>query len=411
MVRTEQWMDIKELERQGVSQRQIARQTGLSRNTVARLLNQKVPTAFQAPERASKLDPFKPFVRQRWETYALSATRLFEDIQAQGYSGSVNLVQRYLRSLKEQQRLDARATVRFETAPGEQAQADWAYTRDIEGRKAYVFVLVLSFSRLLYVELTDSMSLPALLRCHQNAFTFLGGVPQRILYDNMAQVRQVASRTLNPLMADFAAHYGFSVRTHRPYRPRTKGKVERAISYVEDNFLNGRDFDTLQEANGHALSWMHKANSRIHGTTGEKPVVLFETEKSKLAALDQLVPYVLAQHFNRRVDVESFVQVARSRYSVPPEYIGQQVIVVLGEQKVTVRLGQMIIATHRIAERPGACVADPDHVTALWSKTVPQEVLEAARAGKSSQQRKPEDEPHQLTPQVRPLSVYAELFQ
>ena len=196
MIRTEQWMDIKELHRQGLSQRQIAKRTGLSRNTIARILDQKTSQPFQTPARKSKLDPFKPFLRQRWEAYGLSAHRLLEDIQVQGYDGSVNLVQRYLKSLKQQQRLDARATVRFETAPGEQAQADWAYTKDIEGRKAYVFVLVLSFSRMTYVELTHSMTLPDLLRCHQNAFAFLGGVPSRILYDNMAQVQAPSFATL-----------------------------------------------------------------------------------------------------------------------------------------------------------------------------------------------------------------------
>lgn len=295
--------------------------------------------------------------------------------------------------------------MRFETGPGEQAQADWTYVQDIEGKKAYAFVLVLSFSRMLYVEMTGSMALPALLRCHQNAFAFFGGVPRRILYDNMAQVRQVASRALSPLMADFAAHYGFSVRTHRPYRPRTKGKVERAVGYVEDDFLRGRDFDTLQEANGHALTWMHKANQRVHGTTGEKPAALFETEKPKLAPVGAVAPYVLGQRFSRKVDVEGFVQVARARYSVPPEYIGQQVIVAVGEQKVTVRLGQTVVATHRPAERPGACVADPDHMAALWRKTVPQEVLEAAAAGQANPANARRDE---LAPQVRPLSVYQE---
>lgn len=404
MIRTEQWMDIKELHRQGLSQRQIAKRTGLARNTIARILDQKTPQPFQTPARKSKLDPFKPFLRQRWEAYGLSAYRLLEDIQAQGYDGSVNLVQRYLKSLKQQQRLDARATVRFETAPGEQAQADWAYTKDIEGRKAYVFVLVLSFSRMTYVELTHSMTLPDLLRCHQNAFAFFGGVPLRILYDNMAQVRKPGSRELNPLMADFAAHYGFSVRTHQPYRPRTKGKVERAVGYVEDNFLKGRDFDTLQEANGHALTWMHKANRRLHGTTREKPVVLFETEKPKLTPITAAVPYVLAQRFERRVDVEGFVQVSRTRYSVPPEYIGQPVIVVLGEQKVTVRQGQTIIATHRPAERPGACVADPEHLAALWRRTIPRELpAEAASTREAG--------PERLAPQVRPLSVYEEFAQ
>src|SRR5699024_9374727 len=110
------------------------------------------------------------------------------------------------------------------------------------GKKIYAFVMVLGFSRMLYVEFTHSMDLPTLILCHQHAFAYFGGIVGNILYDNMAQVRLPGTGEFHPLFADFAAHYGFAVKTHQVRRPRTKGKVERMVDYLKDNFLNGRSF-------------------------------------------------------------------------------------------------------------------------------------------------------------------------
>ena len=118
MIDWEQWMDIKELYRQGLSQRQIAQQTGRSRNTIAKILGQNIPQNFKTIERQSALDPFKPYLKARWELYQLSGIRLHEDIKAQGFTGSLNVVQRYIKTLKDAQVASTRATVRFETAPG-----------------------------------------------------------------------------------------------------------------------------------------------------------------------------------------------------------------------------------------------------------------------------------------------------
>lgn len=232
-------MDIKDLHRQGLSQRQIAARTGRSRKTVRKLLAQQTPQPFQRPPRKSRLDPFKPYLTSRYQQYGLSGVRLLAEIEAQGFTGSLDIVQRFLKTLKHEQAAKAKATVRFETAPGQQAQADWAEVVRFEGRKIYAFVMVLSFSRMLYVEFTTSMDLPSLIACHQRAFVYFGGLPGSVLYDNMAQVRLPGSHALNPLMADFAAHHGFAVKTHQPYRPRTKGKVERMVDYLKDNFLRG----------------------------------------------------------------------------------------------------------------------------------------------------------------------------
>src|SRR5581483_1832853 len=254
MLKAEQWMDIKDLHRQGLSQREIARRTGLSRNTIAKVLSQKTPAVFQKPTRPSCLDPYKPYLTERWQHYGLRAPRLLQEIQAQGYTGSINLVQRFLKTLREEYSVRTKATVRFETPPGQQAQADWAYVGEDSAGKIYAFIMVLAFSRLLYVEFTRSMETDTLIRCHQNAFAFFGGVPASVLYDNMSQVRKPGGGW-NPLFADFAAHYGFVIKTHQVRRPRTKGKVERMVDYLKDNFLKGRRFAGFDDLVGQGRLW------------------------------------------------------------------------------------------------------------------------------------------------------------
>ena len=357
-------MDIKDLHRQGLSQRQIAARTGRSRKTVRKLLAQQTPQPFQRPPRKSRLDPFKPYLTNRYQQYGLSGVRLLAEIQAQGFTGSLDIVQRFLKTLKHEQAATAKATVRFETAPGQQAQADWAEVVRFEGRKIYAFVMVLSFSRMLYVEFTTSMDLPSLIACHQRAFVYFGGLPGSVLYDNMAQVRLPGSHALNPLMADFAAHHGFAVKTHQPYRPRTKGKVERMVDYLKDNFLRGRSFAGLEDLSAQGHHWLeHVANRRVHATTGERPIDLLP--KEKLTELCLVRPYVLAQRHGRKVDAEGFVRLAGARYSVPPEYVGKHVVVVQHEKAIQVKAGDLIIAEHQAASK-GACVAHPDHVAAMW---------------------------------------------
>lgn len=127
MIEPEMWMEIKDLHRQGLSKREIARRTGKSRNTIDKLLVQSSPRPFQKPQRTSRSDPYKPYLSARWKDYRLSCTRLLKEIRAQGYAGCLNLVQRFIKSLKEQETAVAKATVRFETPPGHQAQGDWAY--------------------------------------------------------------------------------------------------------------------------------------------------------------------------------------------------------------------------------------------------------------------------------------------
>lgn len=372
MLQAEDWMDLHALRREGHSIKAIARLSGLSRNTVRRQLRLESPATFRSPARASRLDPHKAYLEKRLAECSLSAVRLLAEIRPMGYAGSIDVLRRYLHGLRGERRKKARLTVRFETPPGKQAQADWAHC----GRfptptgailSVYAFVMVLGFSRMLYVEFTTSMRLAVLLACHLNAFRFFGGVPAEMLYDNMKQVRLEPGQ-LHPLLVDFAGHHGFAIKTHKVRRPRTKGKVERAVHFVEDNFLAGRSFVDLDDLNAQRLPWLDAANGRLHGTTGRRPVDLWPDEG--LVPFVSLPPYRLVEPLERKVDFEGFVRVDRNRYSVPPELAGKTVVVVQQDRRIVVRSGELIVAEHAQALGRGACVADPKHLADLWRLSV-----------------------------------------
>jgi len=369
VLRLEEWMDIRMLHKEGHSIKEIARQTGRSRNTVRRVLREAGPAGFKKPERDSCLDNFKAYLRERFENTGLSAVRLLPEIQAMGYAGSVVTLRRYLHTLKPAQERLKKLTVRFETPPGKQAQADWGYCGrfpDAAGRMVpvYAFVMVLSFSRMLYVEFTSSMHVPVLIRCHMNGFEFFGGWTAEMLYDNMKQVR-LSQQQLNPLFADFASHYGFAIKTHRIRRPRTKGKVERMVHYVKDGFLNGRVFSDFADLNAQARHWLtHTANARVHATTQRRPLDLWAQEG--LTALNSIARYKLCELVPRKAGFDGFVRFDRSRYSLPPEHAGQNVLIGHRENRVVIRVQDMIVAEHRLAQKAGDTVADPAHIEALW---------------------------------------------
>lgn len=375
MLSWEAWMDIHSLRKEGHSIKAIARLTGRSRNTVRRVLRQKAPTPFKKPIRDSLLDEFKDYVVKRCQECALSSVRLLAEIKPMGYSGSLATLRRFTHTLQAAQRAQSKLTVRYETPPGAQAQADWSYCGrfpDQLGKliSVYAFVMVLSFSRLLYIEFTSSMKLPVLLQCHKSAFAYYGGWPRSILYDNMKQVR-LSQQQLHPLFLDFANHYGFTPKTHRPYRPRTKGKVERIVDYVKDNFLNGRCFAGFDDLNAQGLHWLnHTANVRLHATTKARPVDLFA--KEELSSVTSISPYILAPQVQRQAAWDATVRFDRSRYSIPPEHAGKPVFVEAFDQRIVIRTGELIIAEHQRAARPHSSIVQPEHLAALWELSLKQ---------------------------------------
>lgn len=370
-------MDIKALHASGKSIKEIVRTTGIARNTVRCILRGEHKGSYHRPPKPDLiLKEFEGYLRQEWPSK--NAVVLCREIRAMGYTGSEVTVRRFRKKLKSEAGIAAKATLRFETPPGVQAQVDWGEVGRLtdetgRNRKLYVFVYVLGFSRQLYAEFTYSMRLPFLIGCHQHAFEAMEGWPEKILYDNMAQVR-LPSGKLTPLFQDFASHHGFTVKTHKPYRPRTKGKVERMVHYIKDNFLPGKTFVDLADANGQLTHWLKTlANQRVHGTTGEVPAELFETrEKATLTPLKSVPVYRLADSGSRKVSYESTVAWAGNHYSVPPEHISQVVDVESFEGVITIRSGNCVLAEHEPFDGSGKTRMLHEHQEALWKLTAKQ---------------------------------------
>ena len=292
MISMEEWVDIVALHRQGLSIKAISRELGVGRNTVRRALRREGPPAYRRVAAPGKLDPFKDYLLARLSEFPeLSAAALLDEIRAQGYEGGVSILKDFTRPYRRRRR---EPVVRFETPPGRQAQVDWAELgrHELRGEELalHLFVMVLGFSRALYAEAVTDEELATFLACHARAFAFFGGMPAEVLYDNAKVVvlsRSASGVRFNPGLLDFAGRYGFAPRLCRPYRARTKGKVERSIGYLRDRFFCGRRFTSLEDLNAQLLAWLDGvANRRCHATTGERPI-------DRLAR-EALTPYALA---------------------------------------------------------------------------------------------------------------------
>lgn len=288
MLKEDQVTEIRTLSRHGMSIRKIASELGISRNTVRKYLsgNAVAEVRERGPGRPRTLGPYEDWLRRRVKAadpIRLPATVLHREIAAMGFDGSERTVRRFVAGLYPTP--PPEPVVRFETAPGHQAQMDWGEYR-VGDRRVYAFVGVLGFSRWLYFEYVTSMRAEVLVDCHRRMLGDFGGVPREILYDNMRTVvtrRDAYGRgrhRFHDEIRDLAKECGFRPRLCRPYRPQTKGKVERAVDYIARSFfhpfvtrcaMEGRTPD-LDELNVAARLWRGEvANVRVHGTTKERP--------------------------------------------------------------------------------------------------------------------------------------------
>jgi transposase len=303
-----------------------------------------------------------------WLEQGLTAQRIYQDLVGEHhFTGSYYSVRRYVRRLEVRTELPVR---RLECAPGEEVQVDFGRGAPIvnaEGRRRpHVFRLVLSHSRKAYSEAVARQTTEAFLRCLENALWHFGGVPRRIVLDNL---RAAVTRAdwfdpeLNPKVQAFALHYGTVFWPTRPYTPRHKGKVERGVGYVQDNALKGRTFASLDEQNQFLTAWeQNVADTRIHGTTRRHVGQVFrEVERPALAPLPA-GRFPCFQEAPRTVHRDGHVEVGRAYYSVPPEYLGRRVWVRWDGRLVRVfnsRLEQ--IAVH-VQHEPGRFSTHRQHL-------------------------------------------------
>jgi transposase len=289
----------------GLSKAEVARELGVSRRTVYHWIEtgqlerelDEAPVRYASrPPVARKIDAFRGIIEARLiEFPKLTAIRLFEEIRAAGYAGGYTQLKEYVRRVRPAPPPDP--VVRFETPPGQQAQVDFAEFR-LPWGKRYALVVVLAYSRLLWLQFYARQTMAVLMHGLEEACAFFGGVPAELLFDQMKAViiddeRASGGRLLeNAEFVRFAAHCGFRIRACRPYRAKTKGKVERPIGYVRQSFFYGRSFLNDADLNAQALSWLTQtANVRLHRTTAEAPRVRFERNERVLLRPLPLRPY------------------------------------------------------------------------------------------------------------------------
>jgi transposase len=298
MVGGEAALEIRVLYRHGKGIREIARETGSSRNTVRRYLRDESAERYKPRlRRPTKLDPFKNYVVERLGAAAperIPASVLLRELRERGYTGGYTMLKALVAALKPKDA--AEPIVRFETEPGEQMQVDWAVIRRGRNRLS-VFVATLGWSRASYVEFVSDERVETLIEAHENAFLAFGGTPHEVLYDNMRTVvlqRHGYGRgrhRFHPGFLDFARHCGFRLRLCAPYRAQTKGKVERFIRYLRESFWVPLSSRLAQEglivdcetANVAVKRWLREvANTRIHRTTGAVPSERLVSERLQL---------------------------------------------------------------------------------------------------------------------------------
>jgi len=363
---------IHDLRRQGLSVSAIALKTGLDRKTVRKQLagGIKPPVYKSRPERPRQLAPFEPYLLERITLYPdLSGKRLLREITAMGYSGGYTAVTDYLRAnrparIKPFER-------HFETPAGRQAQVDFAqfrveFTEDPGAARVFwLFSMVLGHSRWLWGRFCPTQDLQTVMRCHIDAFDAMGGAPCEVLYDRMktAVIDEDAEGVViyNRSLVALLDHYGALPRACRPYRAKTKGKIERPFRYIRQDFFLGRTFRNADDLNRQFREWLDTvANVRLHSTTRRIVAEHFAEEKVALTALPAAA-YNAVLTVERRVSHEGMVSIGGNLYSVPDATRKRVVEVQNHPREIRIFEDRKLIAVHPVLEGRNQRHVDPVH--------------------------------------------------
>lgn len=373
MVQLGELMMILDLHRQGLSITAIARRTGRDPKTVRKYIARGQELPAYGPRQAgrpNKLAPYLDYLRERIAAFPqLTATRLTREIRERGYTGAYTAVKRFVAAIRPENAAKP-FEVRFETPSGQQAQVDFArfvteFT-DEPGvmRIIWLFSLVLGYSRHIFARFVMHQDLQTLLRCHMQAFAAVGGVPIEILYDRMKTAvigeDQEGHIVYNRSLLALAKHYGFHPKACRPYRAKTKGKVERPFSYIRQDFFLARTFRNLEDLNAQLDEWLATvANVRLHGTTQRVVSEAFAAEKPDLQALPG-APFDALLKLERRVSNDGLVSIGGNYYSVPDR---TRRIVEVHQLPDIIRILDegRLVATHPVLEGRRKTHTDPGH--------------------------------------------------
>jgi len=366
---------ILDLHRQGLTITAIARRTGMDRTTIAKYVKRGLEPPSYGPRtpRPTVITPVERYLRERIAAFPdLTGSRLLREIKELGYAGGYTALKDFLRTVRPASPQPFER--RFETAPGKQAQVDFAHFRttfteepDAE-RIVWLFSLVLGHSRMMWARFVARQDLATVLRCHVAAFEALDGAPEQILYDRMktAVLGEVDDQGIayNAKLLDLAAHYGFLPKACKPYRAKTKGKVERPFRYVREDFFLGRSFGNLEDLNVQFRHWLDAvANRRRHATTGRIVVEHFAEEKPHLKALPA-GPFNAVLTLERRITRDGMVSVGGNLYSVPDGTRRRAVEVQTLAGTIHILEDGKLIAAHPVLEGRGQRRIATGHRTA-----------------------------------------------
>ena len=342
---------IHSLSQEGLSAHQIATEMELHFKTVQRWVNEESFTQRKASVRSSLLDPHKATIVRLLQHHEYSAVQVMQKIQEAGYTGGYTILKEYVRLIRPPSKP---AFLMLSFDPGECGQVDWGSAGLVQvgntQRRLSFFVMVLAYSRMMYVEFVLSEAQDQFLRCHERAFEYFGGVPKSVMIDNLKA--GVLSHPLgekpifHPKYIDFANHYGFEISACNVRAPNEKGRVENGVGYVKKNFLNGLKRDCFDAINPAARIWLDTiANPRIHGTTHKKPVEMFKEERPELLQLT-LRPYDVGVSRPITVNSQFRITYETNTYSVPAEYASKRVLLRTYPDKLLVYHEHNLIAEH-----------------------------------------------------------------
>lgn len=375
---TDLWATIRRMhsiDKQSISE--IARQLRIHRQTVRRALEYvsgPPDNEARGAAAAGKLEPYKAYIAERLKEYpALTAAKLLLEISRQGYGGSYTILKEYLRENRPGRHREV--FLRLETLPGEFAQVDWAHTGNVivgNARRALsCFVMVLSYSRMMYIEFTLSQRVEDFIAAHVNAFRYFGGIPRKINYDNLKSVvitRIGSDIRFNSKFMDFAGHCLFKPIPCGVRKANEKGKVENGIKYLRSSLLAGKKIISREQAQAEAQAWLAEtANVRRHASTGERPVDRFERERWLLMKLPPN-EYDCSIVATGRATSQALVWFDGNRYSVPSGFAYKTLTLKASPERVSVYSGTRILASHARSYEKNRVMENPKHYEGLLAQ-------------------------------------------
>lgn len=374
MIDYQTFSQIKQYQQDGLTAPQIARQLALAPRTVNYWLNEPRYRQRKKQQRPSKLDPYKQTLKQLLEKHPYSAAQLYQRLCDEGFTGSYTLVKDYVRLIRPKHK-PAFLSLHFE--PGDYAQVDWGLYKTIgvgeNKRRLNFFVMVLCYSRMMYVQFTLSQSMEHFLGCHLNAFRFFKRVPRHIMIDNLKTGVLKRSRigrdiTFNPRYVDFANHYGFTIKACGVAKGNEKGRVENAVGYVKKNFLAGLNITQFDALNPAVKRWQDEiANVRLHKTTRQRPVDMFAEDQAAMLPMN-VNNYDVARIATLRANKQFRITLDTNKYSVPAEYASTPLTVKIYPDRLCIYHQEKLIARHDRRYTRHQDYPHPDHEKALLAQ-------------------------------------------